>query len=162
MASTIPLTEPAEFQRRLSASARTEWVVYAKPPFGGPGQVLKYLARYTHRVAISNARIVAVADGAVTFRYKDYADDHRSKVMTLSAVEFLRRFVQHVLPSGFVKVRSYGLLSNRFRACWPNSTGNSRTPVRSAVKRRTSRWPIPPSTRLWSVRRSTGSTPIVR
>ena len=73
-------------------------MVYAKRPFGGPTQVLKYLARYTHRVAISNSRLVGVADGPVSFRYKDYADDHRTETMTLSADEFLRRFVQHVLP----------------------------------------------------------------
>ena len=91
-------------------------MVYAKRPFGGPSQVLKYLARYTHRVAISNRRLVQFGDGCVTFRYKDYADDHRSKVMTLNADEFLRRFVQHVLPKGFVKVRHYGLLANRRRA----------------------------------------------
>jgi len=93
-----------------------EWVVYAKRPFGGPAQVLKYLARYTHRVAISNSRLLELRDGRVTFRYKDYADDHRHKTMTLDAGEFLRRFVQHVLPSGFVKVRHYGLLANRHRA----------------------------------------------
>jgi hypothetical protein len=93
-----------------------DWVVYAKPPFGGPAQVLKYLARYTHRVAISNARLVNVADGKVTFRYKDYADEQRSKTMTVSAEEFLRRFVQHVLPRSFVKVRHYGFLANRHRA----------------------------------------------
>jgi hypothetical protein len=92
-----------------------EWVVYAKRPFGGPAQVLKYLARYTHRVAISNSRLVELRDGRVTFRYKDYADGHRPKTMTLDADEFLRRFVQHVLPSGFVKVRHYGLLANRQR-----------------------------------------------
>jgi hypothetical protein len=93
-----------------------DWVVYAKRPFGGPAQVLKYLARYTHRVAISNSRLLKMDDGHVTFRYKDYADDHRQKTMTLSAEEFLRRFVQHVLPRGFVKVRHYGLLANRHRA----------------------------------------------
>jgi hypothetical protein len=92
-----------------------EWVVYAKRPFGGPAQVLKYLARYTHRVAISNRRLLHLADGRVTFRYTDYADGHRTKVMTVGAVEFLRRFVQHVLPKGFVKVRHYGLLANRRR-----------------------------------------------
>jgi hypothetical protein len=78
--------------------------------------VLKYLARYTHRVAISNHRLVSLADGRVTFRYKDYAEDHRHKTMSLPAEEFLRRFVQHVLPKGFVKVRHYGLLANRHRA----------------------------------------------
>lgn len=97
-----------------------DWVVYAKPPFGGPAQVLKYLARYTHGVAISNVRLVAMtgeddSEGTVTFRYKDYADSHRCKTMTLTAQEFLRRFVQHVLPRGFVKIRHYGLLANRCR-----------------------------------------------
>jgi hypothetical protein len=84
--------------------------------FGGPERVLKYLARYTRRVAISNHRLVSLADGRVTFRYKGYADDHRHKTMSLPAEEFLRRFVQHVLPKGFVKVRHYGLLANRNRA----------------------------------------------
>jgi hypothetical protein len=98
-----------------AALAAKDWVVYAKRPFGGPAQVLKYLARYTHRVAISNSRLLELRDGWVTFRYKDYADDHRQKTMTLDADEFLRRFVQHVLPSGFVKVRHYGLLANRHR-----------------------------------------------
>src|SRR5262249_10396431 len=92
-----------------------EWVVYSKRPFGGPGQVLKYLARYTHRVAISNARLLALADGGVTFRYQDYADAHQQKAMTLDAVECLRRFVQHVLPKGFVEIRHYGLLANAQR-----------------------------------------------
>ena len=90
-----------------------EWVVYAKRPFGGPAQVLKYLARYTHRVAISNNRLLEVCDGRVTFAYKDYADARGRKAMTLAAGEFLRRFVQHVLPRGFVKIRHYGLLANR-------------------------------------------------
>jgi hypothetical protein len=92
-----------------------DWVVYSKRPFGGPAQVLKYLARYTHRVAISNARLVDLRDGRVTFRYKDYADDRRQKTMTLAVDEFLRRFVQHVLPKGFVKIRHYGLLANAQR-----------------------------------------------
>jgi hypothetical protein len=100
------------FAHWLAPLYAKEWVVYAKPPFGGPEQVLKYLARYTHRVAISNHRLVQLADGGVTFRYKDYAAAHRQKTMTLSAAEFLRRFVQHVLPKGFVKVRHYGLLAN--------------------------------------------------
>jgi hypothetical protein len=95
-----------------------DWVVYAKPPFGGPEQVLKYLARYTHRVAISNHRLVKLADGRVTFRYHDYADARKEKLLTLSAEEFLRRFVQHVLPKGFMKIRHYGLLASRQReAC---------------------------------------------
>ena len=109
------LRDPSAFASWLAEQCRRDWVVYAKKPFGGPAQVLKYLARYTHRVAISNARIENVAAGRVAFRYKDYSDAHRSKVMTLSGVEFLRRFVQHVLPKGFVKVRHYGLLANRDR-----------------------------------------------
>jgi len=92
-----------------------DWVVYSKRPFGGPEQVLKYLARYTHRVAISNSRLEGLGDGQVTFRYQDYADGGRGKRLTLEAMEFLRRFVQHVLPPGFVKVRHYGLLANRQR-----------------------------------------------
>ena len=92
-----------------------DWVVYAKPPFGGPEQVLKYLARYTHRVAISNHRLVKLADGRVTFRYHDYADSRKEKLLALSAEEFLRRFVQHVLPKGFMKIRHYGLLASRQR-----------------------------------------------
>jgi hypothetical protein len=92
-----------------------DWVVYAKPPFGGPEQVLKYLARYTHRVAISNHRLLKLTDGQVTFRYHDYADSRKEKRLTLSAEEFLRRFVQHVLPKGFKKIRHYGLLASRQR-----------------------------------------------
>lgn len=93
-----------------------EWVVYSKPPFGGPAQVLKYLARYTHRVAIGNSRLVKWEGGRVSFTYKDYADAARTRAMTLDGVEFLRRWTQHVLPRGFVKVRHYGLLANRHRA----------------------------------------------
>jgi Putative transposase/Transposase zinc-binding domain len=109
------LAEPAAFAAWLTPLYGQEWVVYAKPPFGGPEQVLKYLARYTHRVALSNSRLLALADGRVTFRYKDYADDQRHKTMALEAHEFIRRFLQHVLPSGFVKIRHYGLLANRYR-----------------------------------------------
>lgn len=109
------LADAGEFQRRLTASARTEWVVYAKPPFGGPEQVLKYLARYTHRVAISNRRLVALEDGEVTFHWKDYAHGRGQKTMTLKASEFIRRFLLHVLPTGFVRIRHFGFLANRVR-----------------------------------------------
>jgi hypothetical protein len=109
------LAQPDAFLRWLTPLYRQEWVVYAKPPFGGPEQVLKYLARYTHRVAISNQRLLSLQDGQVTFRYKDYAADRRSKTMALTGEEFLRRFVQHVLPRGFVKIRHYGLLASRGR-----------------------------------------------
>jgi hypothetical protein len=108
-----PLADAREFQRRLTDSAQTEWVVYAKPPFGGPQQVLKYLARYTHRVAISNSRLVAMEGGNVTFQWKDYVHGGKQKVMTLKAVEFIRRFLLHVLPAGFVRIRHYGFLANR-------------------------------------------------
>jgi hypothetical protein len=110
------LAAPAAFAAWLTPLYGQEWVVYAKAPFGGPEQVLKYLARYTHRVAISNSRLVVLDNDQVTFRYKDYADDRRSKTMVLAAHEFIRRFLQHVLPSGFVKIRHYGLLANRYRA----------------------------------------------
>jgi hypothetical protein len=110
------LADASAFVGWLRPLYQKDWVVYAKQPFGGPAQVLKYLARYTHRVAISNSRLLTMAEGQVTFRYKDYADEHRSKTMTLSAEEFLRRFVQHVLPKGLVKIRHYGLLASRHRA----------------------------------------------
>lgn len=110
------LAGAAAFQALMRSLYRKEWVVYAKRPFGGPKQVLKYLARYTHRVAIGNQRLLKLEHGRVTFRYKDYADAHQQKEMTLDALEFLRRFVTHVLPRGFTKMRHYGLLANRFRA----------------------------------------------
>src|SRR5262249_11208705 len=105
----------ARFEHLVSAAARSEWVIYAKPPFGGPERVLKYLARYTHRVAISNCRLLNLKDGMVRFRYKDYAHGKRKRVMNLSASEFVRRFLLHVLPSGLVRIRHYGILSNRHR-----------------------------------------------
>jgi hypothetical protein len=107
------LAEPAEFRRNLADTANTEWVVYAKPPFGGPEQVLKYLARYTHRVAISNYRLISLEGDQVEFFYKDYADEGKQKTMKLKAVEFIRRFLLHVLPAGFVRIRHYGFLANR-------------------------------------------------
>jgi hypothetical protein len=109
------LANAAAFQAFLHPLYEKKWVIYAKPPFGGPAQVLKYLARYTHRVAIGNSRLIKLEEGRVTFRYKDYGDKNKQKTMTLDAQEFLRRFVAHVLPSGFVKMRHYGLLANRFR-----------------------------------------------
>jgi hypothetical protein len=109
------LADAAVFAAWLAPLDGQDWVVYAKPPSRGPAQVLKYLARYTHRVAISNRRLVALDGGVVTFRYKDYGADQRQKTMTLPAGEFIRRFLQHVLPSGFVKMRHYGLLANRYR-----------------------------------------------
>jgi hypothetical protein len=92
-----------------------DWVVYAKPPFAGPESVLAYLGRYTHRIAISNHRIASFEHGRVAFRYRDTADDRKQKVMQLDAFEFIRRFLLHVLPKGFVRIRHYGLLANRTR-----------------------------------------------
>ncbi len=110
------LADAQNFARYLAPLAETEWVVYAKPPFGGPERVLDYLGRYTHRIAISNNRLIELKDGRVTFAYKDYKHEQRQKVMTLSADEFLRRFLMHVLPDGFQRIRHYGLLGNRHRA----------------------------------------------
>jgi hypothetical protein len=109
------LAEAAAFFGLTAALREKEWVVYAKPPWGGPEPVLKYLARYVHRVAISNHRLVKVEDDQVHFTWKDYADGHAEKTMALPAFEFLRRFLQHVVPSGFVRIRHYGLLANRHR-----------------------------------------------
>lgn len=113
--SLRPLAEERAFRSFLRLLFRQDWVVYAKPPFGGPLHVLHYLAQYTHRVAISNHRIVAFADGQVTFRWKDYAHGSKQKLMTVTAEEFLRRFLLHVLPHGFVRIRFFGFLANRRR-----------------------------------------------
>jgi hypothetical protein len=102
----------AAFLRKLF---RQDWVVYAKPPFGGPEHVLHYLARYTHRVAISNHRLIQLTDGQVTFSWKDYAHGSKKRKMTVTAHEFLRRFLLHVLPKGFVRIRFFGFLANRRR-----------------------------------------------
>ena len=109
------LADPARFRALCDQLRAKQWVVYAKPPFGGPERVLKYLARYTHRVAIANSRITAANSDSVSFRYQDYAGGHRHRVMKLDSVEFLRRFLQHVLPNRFVRIRHYGLLANRAR-----------------------------------------------
>jgi hypothetical protein len=113
--SLIDLAQPHCFRRFLHQLFRQEWVVYAKPPFGGAEHVLNYLARYTHRVAISNHRLVAFQDGRVSFRWKDYAHGGKKKLMTLAADEFLRRFLLHVLPKGLVRIRHFGLFANRRR-----------------------------------------------
>lgn len=110
------LAEGDQFASLLKEVSKLEWVVYAKPPFGGPLQVLKYLARYTHRVAISNQRLVGLSEGQVTFRWKDYADGNAVKEMTLDVREFTRRFLLHILPRGFVRIRHYGFLANRCRS----------------------------------------------
>jgi Putative transposase/Transposase zinc-binding domain len=109
------LSQPILFHAFLRQLFRQDWVVYAKPPFGGPEHVLQYLARYTHRVAISNHRLVSLADGKVTFRWKDYAHGNKKRNMTITTDEFLRRFLLHVLPRGFVRIRHFGFLSARRR-----------------------------------------------
>jgi hypothetical protein len=120
-----PLAQKHDFITWLNRIARTEWVVYAKPPFGGPHQVLKYLARYPHRVAIANQRLVALQDGHVSFRWKDYRHASQPAVMTLQATEFIRRFLLHVLPRGFVKIRHFGF--RRLYPLMPRAAGHVRT-----------------------------------
>jgi hypothetical protein len=115
-ATLEPLGDPKEFANYLAPLRNTEWVVYAKRPFGGPEQVLEYLGRYTHRVAISNHRLIDAEGGRVSFHWKDYRHHDRQKVMTLDAEEFIRRFLLHVLPSGLQRIRHFGLLGNRHRA----------------------------------------------
>jgi hypothetical protein len=110
------LADKKAFHSFLRTLHQHQWVVYAKQPFGGPNHVLNYLARYTHRVAISNHRLVALSDGKVTFRWKDYAHGSQQKLMTLSLDEFLRRFLLHALPRGFVRIRFFGFMANRRRA----------------------------------------------
>ena len=109
------LAQPKIFASWLRPLFRKDWVVYSKPPFGGPEYVLQYLGRYTHRVAISNHRLVSFAEGKVTFRWRDSAHNNEQKLLTLSLDEFLRRFLLHVLPKGFVRIRNFGFLANRRR-----------------------------------------------
>ena len=112
----IPLAQPRSFASWLRLLFRHDWVVYAKRPFGGPEHALRYLGNYTHRVAISNHRLVALSDGGVTFRWRDSAHGNKKGLMTLPVDEFLRRFLLHLLPRGFVRIRNFGFLANRHRA----------------------------------------------
>jgi hypothetical protein len=109
------LQNKSEFQSLLVEASRKNWVVYSKEPFAGAEQVINYLGQYTHRIAISNHRLLKLKDGKVHFRYRDYADGNNSKVLVLKAEEFLRRFLMHVLPRGYVRIRHFGLFSNRFK-----------------------------------------------
>jgi len=111
----LPLANQKNFATFLRTLRQQDWIVYAKPPFGGPQHVLHYLARYTHRVAISNHRLLSVSESQVTFRWKDYAHGNKPRTMTLSPQQFLRRFLQHVLPRGFPRIRYFGWLANRAR-----------------------------------------------
>ena len=110
------LADPAAFATRLDALACIDWVVFAKPPFAGPEQVLGYLGRYTHRVAIANSRLAGLVDGQVSFTWKDYRQDGKTRVMTLPAEEFIRRFLQHTVPDGFHRIRHVGFLANSHRS----------------------------------------------
>jgi Putative transposase/Transposase zinc-binding domain len=109
------LAKPAAFARHLAELHRIDWVVYAKRPFGGPDQVLAYLGRYTHRIAIANSRLVRLEEGQLSFRWRDYRHHNQTKVMTLAADEFIRRFLLHTLPDGFHRIRHYGFLANGHR-----------------------------------------------
>ena len=111
-----PLAQPKFFAAWLRPLFRKHWVIYSKPPFGGPEYVLHYLGRYTHRVAISNHRLVLFTNGQVTFRWRDSAHNNEQKLMTLALDEFLRRFLLHLLPKGFVRIRHFGLVANRRRS----------------------------------------------
>lgn len=110
-----PLSDRAKFERHLAQARAKEWVVHANHPFGGPEHVLRYLGRYTHRVALTNSRILSIDDGHVSFTWKDYRKGHRQQVMTLTAHEFIRRFLLHVLPDRFPKIRHFGLFASRHR-----------------------------------------------
>ena len=144
--STAELADPVVWATLRDRLYRTHWVVYAKPPFGGPEQVFAYLGRYTHRVAISNHRIVDFAQGKVTFTVKDYKHGGRNKTLTLDALEFLRRFLLHVLPKGFVRIRHYGLCASRnvstklVTARQLLQPGPSSEPARPAVSTQPTPW----------------------
>jgi hypothetical protein len=132
--SVAALADPQAFRQLLDACYRRNWVVYAKPPFGGPKQVFRYLGRYSHRVAFSNNRLCSVDDTHVAFSWKDYADGHRVKVMRLAVEEFIRRFLLHVLPKGFVRIRHYGLLASvnvatKLAHCWGLLSGAEKPKV---------------------------------
>lgn len=110
------LSSKVEFRNFIQPAASANWVVYCKPPFGGPQQMLKYLARFTHRIAISNHRLLSLHNAVVSFFWKDYRDHCRTKIMSLTAQEFIRRFLMHIVPARFVRIRHYGFLSNRKRS----------------------------------------------
>ena len=148
----LELADPLRFQHFIDDLKDRDWVVYAKPPFGGPEHVLQYLARYTHRVAISNHRIVNVTSDGVTFRWKDYRHNGRHRTMTLAPEEFLRRFLHHVLPKGFPRIRYFGWMANRKRAVMLNLCrrllGQAPTPETDSP-------PAPPSTSACPLCRAT-------
>jgi hypothetical protein len=145
-----PLAQGKAFSAFLRLLFRNDWVVYAKPPFGGPEHVLQYLARYTHRVAISNHRIVDFTEGKVSFLWKDYAHSSKQRLMALTAEEFLRRFLLHTLPRGFIRIRFFGFLASRRRAallplCQKllETIPRSRSPTSDAPARQSALWVCP-------------------
>jgi hypothetical protein len=135
------LQEPRAFKSFKSLLYHKKWVVYCKPPFDGPKGVLQYLGRYTHRIAISNNRILAIRDGTVSFLWRDYADNNHLKTMTLKAGEFIRRFLLHVLPARYVRIRHFGLLANRRRknniALCSEYLGTGKTVTKEKIKQET-------------------------
>ena len=159
----LPLAEPRAFASWLRVLFRHDWVVYCKQPFGGPEHVLRYLGAYTHRVAISNSRLVALSEGNVTFRWRDSAHGNKKRLMTLPVDEFLRRFLLHVLPRGFVRIRNFGFLANRRRAhllplCFQLLRGWENTPAPAAspsVDQPRSLWNCPACGGITARRRTT-------
>jgi len=140
------LAQPAAFEALWGQARRIKWVAFVKPPFGGPRKVLRYLGRYTHRIAISNHRLLTFDGERVTFRWKDYAHGSKQRTMTLVATEFLLRFFLHLLPKGFVRIRYFGFLANRFRAhCLPlcQQLLASDRPPTSTSSETTSTWHCP-------------------
>ena len=148
------LQSPDSFARYLAPVRKVKWVVYAKPPFGGPQQVLEYLGRYTHRVAIANQRLIDCVDGKVRFHWKDYRHDSRQKVMTLDVDEFIRRFLLHVLPSGFQRIRG-------ITACLPIAVARLSWLAAGSY----STLPLTPSNSpmpRWTIGTATNSSPVNR
>jgi hypothetical protein len=149
--SLLPLAQPPAFSAWLRVLFRHDWVVYSKRPFGGPAHVLRYLGAYTHRVAISNSRLVDLSEGNVTFRWRDSAHGNKKRLMTLAVDEFLRRFLLHLLPPGFVRIRNFGFLANRNRAellplCFQLLSGSEKTapsPASSSLDQTHSLWNCP-------------------
>jgi hypothetical protein len=139
----VPGTRTVTWHAFVDALFRTDWVVYVKPAFGGAAAVLRYLGRYTHRVAISNHRLIAFDGERITFHWKDYTRDGQRRTMMLTAMEFLRRFVQHVLPRGFVRIRQFGFLANHCRSA-------RLTLARRLLRQPSSQRNAPAATPTWS------------
>ena len=155
------LADRRQFAKLLRRLHRHDWVVYAKPAFGGPLQVLRYLGRYTHRVAISNHRLLAFEEERVTFRWKDYAHGSKPGTMTLCATEFLRRFFLHVLPKGFVRIRHFGFLANRFRAS-RLAFARQLLASRNSTERQVTAHDVPESSSLWHCPRCGASMIVIQ